>query len=180
MLVWRWARRNHRRRVLLHHFILMLLSVKMTLFQAPLSQFPCLGSEDLFDVPHVPLPLCKEAYICRHEVWNSYIRSLTKASVSSSGLNGFSRWGVVSRHVLTLLPTWTLALLYHPSSQRLWNPPPNVRCALCVHKISGLSRECLPSWSPTVLHSQSAALYRLERKSLRTHLATNIATLNNF
>lgn len=83
--------------------------------------------------------------------------------------------GVVPFHIETAVPTCTLAWLDHPSLQRLWGPPsPNVCCAPCVHKISGLSGECLPSWNPTVSHSLPAVLYWLERKSLRTHALTNI------
>lgn len=84
--------------------------------------------------------------------------NLTQARISFAKLNGFSRWG-------GLLSCFNCCAhmdsgLVRPSILTAAVRPPslNVCCALCVHKISGLGGECLPSWSPTVTHSLPAVL----------------------
>lgn len=66
--------------------------------------------------------------------------------------------GGVACHNSTAVRTWTLAWPDHPS---LWCLRPHllkVCCTLCAHRISGLSGECLPSWSPTLSLSPSCSV----------------------
>ena len=57
-------------------------------------------------------------------------------------------------------------------------PSLNVRRAPCVHKISGLGGECLPSWSPTVLRSLPQLYWTDWRGSHLGHISWPISDMS--